>query len=100
MLLLLAWWLLLVACYASAFAWLHFHSMCVRELSMTPPVKADTQVEPSDLYQGVYSDLRSTMKRAQLSFFFFACASTLFLASHFFTPRTPINLGPLGNTTL
>ena len=79
---------------------MHLHSMCEREISKIPLVKAETQVEASDLYFGLYSGLTIATKRARVCATFFACSSTIVLVSHFLTPRIPIDLGPLGNTTL
>ena len=74
--------------------------MCEREKSSNALVKAETPVEASDLYYGTYGGLVIARKRAHLCSVFFACSSTVLLLSHFVTPRVPINLGPLGNSTL
>jgi len=79
---------------------MHLHTMCKRELANLSTIEAETQVEQSGLYFGTYSGLTIAMNRARVCSIFFACSSTIFIVSHFFTPRIPMDLGPFGNTTL
>ena len=96
MLLLFAWWALLVCAYSAGMAWAHYHA----ELGRAEYAPDAESHECSPAHAASAARLGRAQTRALYAGLVCGALSTGSLVAHFVTPREALSLGPLGNTTL
>jgi len=89
MILLVSWWVLLVCAYLSGYTYLHYADLCEREMR----AGKDLSAQPALHFARV-------TRRSKSSAISFAILSFCCLLLHFLTPRSPVRMGSLGNTTI
>ena len=92
MLLLIAWWLFTVAAYVAGIFWEYYYTLISRELA-----EDSTHTELATSRIARYENARNNALRVGTGMW---ALSMCCIILHFTTPRTPISLGLLGNSTL